>query len=60
MYLSIGLIVKIRDCGIDMFEELVYMNVDNLTKSALLKFYEWFAPKRVAMSRAAWDTFESH
>ena len=36
IYLSIGLISKIRDCGIDMVEELVCMNVHNLTKSALL------------------------
>ena len=46
MYLSIGLIVKIRDCGIDMFEELVCMNVDNLTKSAILKIYEFFCTEK--------------
>ena len=46
MYLSIGLIVKIRDCGIDMFEELVCMNVDNLTKSAFLKMYECFRTEK--------------
>ena len=45
MYLSTGLIVKIRDCGIDVFEEIVCMNVDNLTKSALLKFTNDSHPK---------------